>query len=69
MSELRYCPNCGRNTYVEVKINWIIFIVLLICGVLLGLVYLVYCFAAKTKVCEVCKLKANKMEPPRFNSQ
>jgi uncharacterized membrane protein YagU involved in acid resistance len=69
MSELRYCPKCGKNTYLKVKINWIIFILLLIFTIVLGLVYLLYCVLAKPKVCEQCKTRANAMEPPRFNAQ
>ncbi len=64
MGELRYCPQCGDNRYLTMDINWIIFVILLILGVVLGLIYLLYCYLAKQK-CGVCGMKADLMEPPR----
>ena len=57
---IMWCPRCNCNQSVK-RINWVIFIVLLILGVLLGLVYLVYCLFAKEGECEVCGLKEQQM--------
>lgn len=65
MGELRYCPECQQNRYLTMDINWIIFIILLILGVILGLIYLLYCYMVKQK-CPVCGTKADLMEPPRM---
>ena len=46
-------------------INWIIFIILLILGVILGLIYLLYCYLAKQK-CPVCDTSADMMQPPKI---
>ncbi len=46
-------------------INWIIFIILLILGVILGLIYLLYCYLAKQK-CPVCGTSADMMQPPKI---
>lgn len=67
MAELRYCPNCKENRFVQMKINWIIFIILLILGIILGIIYLLYCYLSKQE-CPVCGMPANLMEPPRNNS-
>ncbi|MDR0523170.1 MAG: hypothetical protein LBG62_01940 [Candidatus Methanoplasma sp.] len=66
MSEIRFCPRCGKNVLDKAKINWVIFIVLLILTVIVGLVYLVYCVWAKEKVCSVCGFKP--LEPARQNA-
>ena len=55
-----YCPVCDKNMIGKTKISWIIFILLLLMGVLLGLIYLVYCLT-KPKVCPVC---STVLEPP-----
>ena len=49
------------------KINWIIFIILLILGIVLGVIYLLYCYLKKQK-CAVCGTDANLMEPPHMNN-
>ncbi len=67
MGDLRYCPQCGKNQYTKADINWIIFIVLLILGVILGLVYLVYCTVAKSPKCEVCGNTI--LEPPKMGER
>ena len=33
-----YCPQCRENRMTTMDINWVIFIILIICGVILGLV-------------------------------
>lgn len=65
MGELRYCPQCKENRYLTMDINWIIFIILLILGVILGLIYLLYCYLAKQK-CPVCDTSADMMQPPKI---
>ena len=37
---IRYCTNCQKNVVAKTKINWLIFIILLILGIILGIVYL-----------------------------
>jgi len=64
---LRYCPQCQQNRYCDMKINWIIFIILLILGIVLGVIYLLYCYLKKQK-CAVCGTDANLMEPPHMNN-
>ena len=63
--ELRYCPECKENRYIKPKISWVCFIILLICGILLGLVYLLYVYAIKEKRCPVCGTKESLTQPPR----
>lgn len=64
MGDLMYCPTCGCNRMTEVKINWIIAIILLLLGVILGVVYIVYCFVEKQQ-CPVCGTNEKLMQPPR----
>lgn len=59
-----YCPNCRVNRVTEVKMNWIILIILLICGVLPGLIYFAYCLMEK-QGCPVCGTNKKLMEAPR----
>ena len=66
MGEMRYCPNCKKNTYTTLDINWIIFVILLIFGIILGLVYLLYCYYKKNR-CGICGCPAEQMFPPRYD--
>ena len=54
-----------KNKLAIIAAVWIIFIILLILGVVLGLIYLLYCYMVKQK-CPVCGTKADLMEPPRM---
>lgn len=60
MSEIGYCPQCHKNQLGSLNINWIIFIILFILGIILGLIYLVYCFT-KPRKCPTCK---SLLQPP-----
>jgi len=46
------------------KVNWIIFIILLILGVIFGVIYLVYCHLKKQQ-CVVCGTNDSLMDPPK----
>lgn len=64
MSDQGYCPECRKNVNGTTDINWVIFIILLLLGILLGLIYLVYCLT-KPKICPFCK---NTLDPFRSES-
>lgn len=68
MTEMMYCPHCGRNVDVSkwTSTRIIILIVLLILGIILGLIYLVYVITLN-ETCPVCKTPASMLQPPRFN--
>ncbi len=64
MGDLMYCPTCGTNRMTELKINWIIAVLLLLLGIVLGVIYIVYC-AVEKQQCPVCGTNRKLMEPPR----
>jgi len=61
---IMWCPRCNCNRNVD-RINWVIFIILLILGVIFGLIYLVYCLFAKEGKCAVCGLEEHQMNMRR----
>lgn len=65
MGEMMYCPQCHENRMTTMDINWIICIILLLLGVVLGIVYLLYCYIEKRR-CPVCGTSSKLMEPPRY---
>ena len=67
MSEYKWCPHCKTNREAKMDINWIIFVILLIIGVILGLIYLLYCHYKK-RSCAVCKTPAALMEMPKSDN-
>ena len=67
MGELRFCPQCGENRYLKMKISIPILIVLLILGIFLGLIYIVYCHLQKRQ-CAACGTPAEMMQPPRMEN-
>lgn len=63
---IRYCTNCQKNVVAKTKINWLIFIILLILGIVLGIVYLAYCFVSSThKKCPECGAMGVALQPPK----
>ena len=50
-----YCDHCKKNVEGKVDISIPILVILLILGVVLGIIYLAYCYMSKAKVCPVCK--------------
>ena len=67
IGELRFCPQCGENRYLKMKISIPILIVLLILGIFLGLIYIVYCHLQKQQ-CAACGTPAEMMQPPRMEN-
>lgn len=49
------------------KVNWIIFIILLILGIIFGIIYLVYCYLKKQQ-CVVCGTNERLLEPPKSDT-
>ncbi len=63
---IRYCTNCQKNVVAKTKINWLIFIILLLLGIVLGIVYLAYCFVSEShKKCPECGATGVALNPPR----
>ena len=63
MAKNMYCPNCKQYVYAR-SFNWILLILLLICGLFPGLIYGAYCTFRK-KRCPLCELPlSNDMAPP-----
>ena len=56
-----------RERYLKMKISIPILIVLLILGILLGLIYIVYCYLQKQQ-CAVCGPPAEMMQPPKMGN-
>jgi hypothetical protein len=67
MADLRYCPNCKKNTYTEIDMDYTILVILLILLIIPGLVYYLYCHDKKNR-CAICKLDANQMSPPKYDN-
>ena len=63
-SNIRYCPMCQKNVSTDTQINWIIFILLLILGVILGVIYLIYCLCSSShRKCGICG--CTTLQPPK----
>ena len=56
-----------RERYLKMKISIPILIILLILRILLGLIYIVYCYLQKQQ-CAVCGTPAEMMQPPRMGN-
>lgn len=52
---------------MKMDINWVIFVILLILGGVLGLIYLLYCHLKK-RVCPICDTPETAMEQMRTNN-
>lgn len=67
MSDYRWCPRCRKNVDIEewTGLSILILIVLFLCGLALGIIYLVY-KTFKTRRCPTCGLPEGQLEPPRF---
>lgn len=62
-SERRYfCPDCCQNVTAEPDCNLIVFILLLLCCIIPGLVYLIL---RKGEHCPKCHADSSRLEPPR----
>ena len=58
----RYCPHCGR--YVnEQRFDWLLLIVLLLCFLVPGVIYGLYCLMKKSK-CPICETELHRGESP-----
>lgn len=57
MANIKYCPLCQRNVEPTKKLNWPIFIILLIIGIVPGLLYFIYYLLKPKKVCPICGTK------------
>lgn len=63
-TETLFCPTCQKNVIASLRINWLIFIILLILGIVLGIIYLVYCFMSSShRKCSICGCKT--LMPPQ----
>lgn len=60
-----YCPQSHENRMTTMDINWIICIILLLLGIILEVVYLLYCYIEKRR-CPICGTSSKVMEPPRY---
>lgn len=50
----RYCPNCKRAVVPYRKVNVWILVILLLLGIVLGVVYLLYCLVKAPDACPIC---------------
>lgn len=57
MVTIKYCPLCERKVEPVKKVNWIVFIILLLIGVVPGIIYFVYYLLKPKTRCPVCGTK------------
>lgn len=49
-----YCNLCMRNVMPTKKVNWILFIILLVIGILPGILYAFYYLIKPKTLCPIC---------------
>ncbi len=61
MSDMKYCPSCGRNVNTEHSWHTVVLIVLLILGLIPGLIYLAWKWPRR---CPICHTPEGMMTAP-----
>jgi len=54
---IKYCLLCQRNIEPVKKVNWIVFIILLLIGIVPGLIYFAYYLLKPKNRCPICGAK------------
>jgi len=57
MADVKYCPLCARKVEPTKKLNWPVFIILLIIGFVPGVLYFIYYLLKPKRVCPICGTK------------
>lgn len=58
---MKYCPYCQQNIEPTRRINWVVFLICLILGVIPAIVYW---YIRRGKVCPMCRAREGNLEPP-----